>query len=53
MVLDINIFRDDKGGSSDKVRENQKKRFKDVSLVDRVTDADNKWRQCKFSTSKF
>ena len=49
MVLDINLFRDDKGGQCSTVRANQAKRFKDVCLVDRVTDADNTWRKCKIS----
>lgn len=47
MVLDIELFRADKGGDPDKIRENQRKRFKDVSLVDRVLDADNKWRKLR------
>ena len=47
MVLDIELFRDDKGGSSQRIKENQEKRFKDTGLVDRVVEADNKWRKCK------
>ena len=46
MVLDINLFRDDKGGHSSSVRANQAKRFKDVCLVDKVTDTDVTWRKC-------
>lgn len=29
------------------VRESQRKRFKDVGLVDRVVDCDKEWRKCK------
>lgn len=47
MVLDIECFRADKGGDPDKVRENQKKRFKDPALVDKVVEADNKWRKLR------
>ena len=45
MVLDIELFRADKGGDPDKIRENQRKRFKDVSYVDNVVEADTKWRK--------
>uniref|UniRef100_T1JGF7 serine--tRNA ligase n=1 Tax=Strigamia maritima TaxID=126957 RepID=T1JGF7_STRMM len=47
MVLDIELFRQDKGGNPEKIRENQRKRFKDVTLVDKVLDADNKWRKLR------
>ena len=47
MVLDVELFRDDKGGNSSKIRENQAKRFKDVSAVDRVLEADTRWRKCR------
>ncbi|GFQ67870.1 hypothetical protein TNCT_305311 [Trichonephila clavata] len=47
MVLDIEAFRADKGGDPGKVRENQTKRFKDPALVDKVVDADNKWRKLR------
>lgn len=47
MVLDIECFRADKGGDPDKIRENQKKRFKDPALVDKVVEADNKWRKLR------
>lgn len=47
MVLDIEIFRDDKGGDSKKIKENQAKRYKDVTKVDRVVEVDSRWRKCK------
>lgn len=47
MVLDIESFRADKGGDPGKIRENQIKRFKDPALVDKVVEADNKWRKLR------
>lgn len=47
MVLDVDLYRADKGGDAEKIRENQKKRFKDVGLVDKVVDADSKWRKLR------
>ncbi|KAK7101526.1 serine--tRNA ligase, cytoplasmic-like [Littorina saxatilis] len=48
MVLDIELFRADKGGNPIKIRENQAKRFKDVTLVDRVVEKDAAWRKLRF-----
>ncbi|KAH3880422.1 probable serine--tRNA ligase, cytoplasmic [Dreissena polymorpha] len=48
MVLDIELFRSDKGGDPNKIRENQAKRFKDVTLVDKVVDHDNNWRKARY-----
>ena len=45
MVLDLTLFRKEKGGDPEKLRESQKKRFKDVTLVDKVVEIDNKWRE--------
>ena len=47
MVLDLELFRADKGGDPNKIKENQAKRFKDVTLVDKVVEADTTWRKCK------
>uniref|UniRef100_A0A2R5LLG9 serine--tRNA ligase n=1 Tax=Ornithodoros turicata TaxID=34597 RepID=A0A2R5LLG9_9ACAR len=47
MVLDLELFRADKGGDPDKIRENQKKRFKDVGLVDKVVESDTVWRKLR------
>ncbi|KAF7268046.1 hypothetical protein GWI33_018788 [Rhynchophorus ferrugineus] len=47
MVLDLDLFRTDKGGNPDKVREIQKKRYKDVGLVDTVVEKDTLWRQLR------
>ena len=49
MVLDLDLFRDDKeGGSVEKMLDNQKRRFKDVALVNNLVEADKEWRKCKF-----
>ena len=45
MVLDIDQFRPEKGGNPDKIRENQRKRFSDVSMVDKIVQADENWRK--------
>merc|ERR1711963_1391107 len=53
MVLDIDAFRPEKGGSPDKVRENQKKRFCDVGAVDKIVETDEKWRKARFDADQF
>ena len=45
MVLDIELFRADKGGDPAKIKENQAKRFSDVTLVDRIVEHDTAWRK--------
>jgi len=47
MVLDIELFRDEKSGegAAEKIRENQIKRFKDPKHVDNVVQADEDWRK--------
>ncbi|KAL3315196.1 Serine--tRNA ligase, cytoplasmic [Cichlidogyrus casuarinus] len=48
MVLNIELFRKEKGGNPDLVRESQKNRFSDVSLVDKVIESDENWRKARF-----
>ncbi|CAB4038882.1 serine--tRNA ligase, cytoplasmic-like, partial [Paramuricea clavata] len=45
MVLDLDLFREDRGGNPAKMRENQGKRYKDASMVDKVISADSEWRK--------
>lgn len=45
MVLDLDLFRSDKGGNPDAIRKNQQLRFKDVGLVETVISQDTEWRQ--------
>lgn len=47
MVLDLDLFRADKGGDVEKIRKNQEKRFKNVALVDTVVKCDQKWRELR------
>ncbi|KAF5275194.1 hypothetical protein FQR65_LT04226 [Abscondita terminalis] len=47
MVLDLDLFRSDKGGDPEKIKEIQRKRFKDVGLVDTVVNHDTHWRQLR------
>lgn len=46
-MLDLDLFRTDKGGDPEVIRETQRKRFKDVTLVDKLVAADTEWRKCK------
>lgn len=48
MVLSIDLFRTEKGGDPEKMRENQKKRYKDPKLVDTVVEKDEEWRKVRF-----
>jgi seryl-tRNA synthetase len=45
MVLDINLFRADKGGNPDLVRKSQQDRFASVDLVQEVIEADQALRE--------
>ncbi|KAJ8895851.1 hypothetical protein PR048_001190 [Dryococelus australis] len=53
MVLDLDLFRPEKGGDADKIRQNQQKRFKDVGLVETVVEKDILWRQLRFTADNF
>lgn len=44
-MLDIALFRTDKGGDPEIVRESQRRRFADVTLVDQVIALDTEWRE--------
>ncbi|KAL0235887.1 hypothetical protein GEMRC1_002469 [Eukaryota sp. GEM-RC1] len=44
-MIDIWLLRDDKDGNSEAVRESQRRRFADVTLVDQVIDKDKQWRE--------
>jgi len=53
MVLDIDQFRSEKGGNPEKIKENQKKRFKDEGMVDKIVEYDNLWRQARFEADNW
>lgn len=44
-MLDINLFREDKGNNPEIIRESQRRRFASVELVDEVIQLDKEWRQ--------
>ncbi|KAI0566405.1 serine--tRNA ligase cytoplasmic [Gracilaria domingensis] len=47
-MLDINLFREDRGGNPELVRESQRRRFKKESLVDDVIKWDKDWRSVRY-----
>ncbi|CAN7089643.1 unnamed protein product [Brassica rapa subsp. narinosa] len=47
-MLDINLFREEKGNDPEIIRESQRRRFADVDLVDEVINLDKEWRQRQF-----
>ncbi len=46
-MLDIILFRTDQGGNPDLVRESQRRRYADVTLVDKVIEHDSEWRRTR------
>jgi len=48
MGLDINLFRKEKGGNPDLIKESQRRRFKPVEIVDEVIALDEEWRRLQF-----
>lgn len=47
-MLDINLFREEKGGNPELVRESQRRRYASVQVVDDVIRLDKEWRQRQF-----
>ncbi|KAF8388044.1 hypothetical protein HHK36_026710 [Tetracentron sinense] len=47
-MLDINLFREDKGNNPELIRESQRRRFANVELVDEIIHLDKEWRQRQF-----
>eukprot|EP00736_Rhodelphis_marinus_P006838 Rmarinus@m.12141 len=52
-MLDINLFREDKGGNPEMIRESQRKRFADVELVDKVIALDSEWRKLQWQREQY
>ncbi|KAJ8459510.1 hypothetical protein OPV22_032436 [Ensete ventricosum] len=44
-MLDINIFRAEKGFDPERIRESQRRRFASVDVVDEIIHLDREWRQ--------
>ncbi|KAJ3215610.1 Cytosolic seryl-tRNA synthetase [Dinochytrium kinnereticum] len=52
MGLDINLFRKDRGGDPDLVRESQRRRFQPVEVVDEIIALDNEWRKARHTADE-
>ncbi|KAF5223965.1 seryl-tRNA synthetase [Trypanosoma cruzi] len=51
MGLDVQLFRDEKG--ADIIRESQRRRFADPTIVDAVLEVDKSWRRTQFMTDAY
>ncbi|CAM8986814.1 unnamed protein product [Rhodiola kirilowii] len=51
-MLDINLFREDKGGNPEAIRESQRRRYADVTLVDEVIKLDDEWRKAQYAVDQ-
>ncbi|KAI9186096.1 hypothetical protein LWI28_013758 [Acer negundo] len=47
-MLDINLFREEKGHNPEIIRESQRRRFASVEIVDEIIKLDKDWRQRQF-----
>ncbi|OVA05496.1 Aminoacyl-tRNA synthetase [Macleaya cordata] len=47
-MLDINLFREDKGNNPELIRESQRRRFANVEIIDEIIRLDKEWRQRQF-----
>lgn len=47
-MLDINLFREEKGNNPEKIRESQRRRYANTEIVDEIIQFDNEWRQRQF-----
>lgn len=48
MVLDLDLFRVDRGGDPEKIRDVQRKRYKKPEVVDEIVALDEQWRKFRF-----
>lgn len=48
-MLDINLFRVEKGNHPEIIRESQRRRFASVEVVDEIINLDKQFRQRKYS----
>jgi seryl-tRNA synthetase len=51
-MLDINLFRIEKGGNPELVRESQRKRFSSVEIVDEIITLDQAWIRHRFNVDE-
>ncbi|CAA7059030.1 unnamed protein product [Microthlaspi erraticum] len=47
-MLDINLFREEKGNDPEIIRESQRMRFASVEVVDEIINLDKQWRQRQY-----
>jgi hypothetical protein len=52
MPLDINEFREYRGGNPEKIRESQRRRFAPVEIVDEIIAIDEQQRKCNKNPKK-
>lgn len=52
MTIGIDLLRADKGGDPEKVRESEKRRFRDGKIVDEVIDLDKQWVKAQYNTDQ-
>lgn len=48
MVLDMDLFREEKGGNPEVIRNSQRNRYSDPGIVDKVIELDQAWRKARF-----
>jgi seryl-tRNA synthetase len=48
MGLDLNLFRTERGGNPDTIKESCKKRYQDPVIVDKIIEKDQEWRKARF-----
>ena len=48
MPIDINLLRKEKGHDPEKVKQSQRERFADETLVDQVIELDELWRKANY-----
>mmetsp|Transcript_24818 Transcript_24818/g.37742 ORF Transcript_24818/g.37742 Transcript_24818/m.37742 type:complete len:464 (+) Transcript_24818:178-1569(+) len=52
MTIGIEIFRKDKGGDPDLVKESERRRFRDPKIVDEIIEIDQKWIKAQYETEQ-
>ncbi|KAK3200281.1 hypothetical protein Dsin_023696 [Dipteronia sinensis] len=52
-MLDINLFREEKGNNPEIIRESQRRRFASVEIVDEIIKLDKEWRQRQFEVENY
>ncbi|KAK5970148.1 putative serine--tRNA ligase cytoplasmic, partial [Trichostrongylus colubriformis] len=53
MVLDMDLFREEKGGNPEVIRNSQRQRYSDAAIVDKVIELDQAWRKERFLLDVF